>query len=166
MPSASAASSTVSPAKWRSSTTSAASGSSGREPGQGVVEGEQIVVAGRGGDARSASRSTRWRSPPCLTALLAAGRSTRMRRMASAAAAKKWPRPSNAAGRADQAQVRLVDQGGGVERVAGRLGGHARGGELAQLVVDERQQLGGGLAVARLGGVEEASHVGHGGAHF
>ena len=80
--------------------------------------------------------------------------------MASAAAAKKCPRPSNCWS-ADEPQVRLVDQGGGVEGVAGGFGGHARGGELPQLVVDEREQVGGGLAVAGRGGVEEAGHVGH-----
>ena len=41
---------------------------------------------------------------------------------------------------ADQPQVRLVDQGGGVEGVPGVLRGHPRGRELPQLVVDERQQ--------------------------
>ena len=86
-----------------------------------------------------------------------------MRRMASAAAAKKCPRPSQrtVVGRADQPEVRLVNQGGGLEGVVGGLGGHARGGELPQLVVDEREQVGGGLAVTGRGGVEEASHIGH-----
>jgi hypothetical protein len=45
-----------------------------------------------------------------------------------------------------------VDQGGGVEAVAGGLGGQARGGEPAQLVVDQRQEVGRGLAVASSGG--------------
>ena len=40
---------------------------------------------------------------------------------------------------ADQPQVRLVDEGGGDEGVAGGFGGHARGGQLPQLVVHERQ---------------------------
>ena len=62
---------------------------------------------------------------------------------------------------ADQPQVRLVDQGGGVEGVAGGLGRHARGGERPQFVVDERQEVGGGLAVAGRGSIEKASHIGH-----
>jgi hypothetical protein len=37
----------------------------------------------------------------------------------------------------------------------------ARGGELAQLVIYERQQVAGGLAVAGRGGVEKLSHRGH-----
>ena len=39
-----------------------------------------------------------------------------------------------------------MDQGGGLERLAGLLVGQPRGGELPQLVVDERQQLGRGRA--------------------
>src|SRR5262249_55263934 len=48
--------------------------------------------------ATAASRSRRWRSPPCLGRALRRALSTRMRRMASAAAAKKWPRLSQASG--------------------------------------------------------------------
>ena len=83
--------------------------------------------------------------------------------MASAAAAKKCPRPSQrlVVAPPDQPEVRLMNQGGGLEGVVGRLAGHARGGELPQLVVDEREQVGGGLAVAGRGGVQEAGHVGH-----
>ena len=56
----------------------------------------------------------------------------------------------------DQPQVGLVDQGRGLEGLAGLLLGQPRRGELAQLVVDERQQLGGGVRVAGRGGVENA----------
>ena len=60
------------------------------------------------------------RRPPRLSACLRRACSTRMRRMASAAAAKKWPRPFQcwALLAADEPQVRLVDQGGGLERLA------------------------------------------------
>ena len=83
--------------------------------------------------------------------------------MASAAAAKKCPRPSQrwSSAASDQPKVRLMDQGGGLEGVLGGLAGHARGGELAQLVVDEREQVGGGLAVTGRRGVQESRHVGH-----
>jgi hypothetical protein len=54
-----------------------------------------------------------------------------------------------------------VDQGGGVEGVAGGFGGHARGGELAHLVVHERQQVGRGPAVAGRGSIEETGHIRH-----
>jgi hypothetical protein len=54
-----------------------------------------------------------------------------------------------------------VDQGGGVEGVAGGSGGHSRGGELPQLVVCVRQQVGRGPAVAGRGRIKEAGHLGH-----
>ena len=83
--------------------------------------------------------------------------------MASAAAAKKWPRPFQSRGRvaADQPEVRLVDQGGGLEGLARLLVGQPGGGELAQLVVDEREQLGRGLRVAGLDGGQDLGDVGH-----
>jgi hypothetical protein len=45
--------------------------------------------------------------------------------------------------------------------VAGGFGRHARGGKGPQLVVDERQEVGGGLAVAGHGSIEEAGYLGH-----
>src|SRR5207237_2040789 len=45
--------------------------------------------------------------------------------------------------------------------VAGGFRGRSRGSELPQLVVHQREQLGGGVAVAGLRGVEEAGHIGH-----
>ena len=83
--------------------------------------------------------------------------------MASAAAAKKWPRlfhagPSSAS---DQPEVGLVDQGRGLERLAGLLLRQPLGGQLAQLVVDQRQELLGRLRVALLDGREDAGHVVH-----
>ena len=86
--------------------------------------------AGRPGGSATArstsSRSSRRQPPPCLSRPLARGRwSTRMRRMASAAAAKKWPRLfqccSALAPGIHQPQVRLVDQGRGLERLPGLL---------------------------------------------
>jgi hypothetical protein len=43
-----------------------------------------------------------------------------------------------------------VDQGRGLERLAGRLLGQSVGRELAQLIVDQRQELLGGVGVALL----------------
>jgi hypothetical protein len=40
---------------------------------------------------------------------------------------------------ADQPQVGLVNEGGGIKGVAGGFGRHARCGKLLQFVVDERQ---------------------------
>src|SRR5262249_62101229 len=59
------------------------------------------------------------------------------------------------------AQVGLVDQGGALEGRPRPLLGHPRRGEPAQLVVDEREQVGGGLAVTGRRGVQESRHLGH-----
>ncbi len=56
--------------------------------------------------------------------------------------------------------VRLVHERGGLERVAGMLGVHPLLGEGAELLVDEREQLGRGLGIAGSGGVEQVGHVG------
>ena len=47
-----------------------------------------------------------------------------------------------------------MDQGGGVERLARLFAGHLRGGQPAQLVVHEREQFGGRLAVTAAGGLQ------------
>ena len=64
-----------------------------------------------------------------------------MRRIASAAAAKKCPRlfQSWACSRIEQPEVRLVDQGRGLEGLPGLLLGQLLGGQPAQLVVDQRE---------------------------
>ena len=121
-PRAAAASSMVRPAKKRSLTSSAAWASGRGQPVQGLVEGEQVVV-------RRLRRRPGRRRPGrcrCSAAAVLAGRrlrrafSTRMRRMASAAAAKKWPRLFQCWRLLDvhQPQVGLVDQGRGLERLA------------------------------------------------
>jgi len=61
----------------------------------------------------------------------------------------------------DQTQIRLVDQGCGIERVTWLLRGHLRSRQHTQLVVDERQQVLGGLAVAAVRGFEQSCDVGH-----
>ena len=83
--------------------------------------------------------------------------------MASAAAAKKWPRLFQGCGlvAVHQPQIGLVDQGRGLERLAGLLLGQLLGGQLAQLVVDQRQELLGGVRVALLDGGQDARDVGH-----
>jgi hypothetical protein len=66
---------------------------------------------------------------------------------------------------ADEPEVRLVDERGGLEGLAGSLLGHPRGGELAQLVVDEREQFLRGAGVALVDGVQDPRDVGHDGKH-
>lgn len=54
-----------------------------------------------------------------------------------------------------------MDQGGGLQRLAGFLVGELLGGQLAQLVVDQRQQLPGGLRIAPLDGGQDARDIVH-----
>ena len=54
-----------------------------------------------------------------------------------------------------------MNQGGGVKGVAGGFRGQARGGQLAQLVVDKGEQVGGGPAVSLLGGFDEEGQIRH-----
>ncbi len=61
----------------------------------------------------------------------------------------------------DESQVRFVDEGGGVERVARPFLRHPRRGELAQLAVDERQQVARGAAVAGRGSNQDLGHISH-----
>src|SRR5262249_5264673 len=63
--------------------------------------------------------------------------------------------------RPDQPEVSLVDQGRRLERVTGPLLGQSPGGELAQLVVDKRQQSLTCVAVAVLDGGEDTGDLVH-----
>ena len=79
--------------------------------------------------------------------------SMRIRRIASAAAAKKWRPLSQArAPGVDDPKIGLMHQGRGLERLAGLLLRQLQGGQLAQLVIDQRQELLGRLRVAKLDG--------------
>jgi hypothetical protein len=62
---------------------------------------------------------------------------------------------------AHQPEIRLVHQSGSLESLPRLLGGKTSGGELAQLVVDEREQAVGGHGVARRGGGDQVGHIGH-----
>ena len=111
----------------------------------------------------TSSRSTRSRPPPALTAGLAAGVLDedaahglgRGGEEVAAAVPARVVRP-------DEPEVGLVDQGRGLERLARLLLRQPLGGELAQLVVDQRQELLGRLRVALLDGREDAGDVVHG----
>src|SRR5262249_41315679 len=60
-----------------------------------------------------------------------------------------------------QPQVRLVDQGGGLEGLARLLLGQPLGREPAQFVVDQRQELRGGGRIALLDGRQDTGDVAH-----
>src|SRR5262249_14521291 len=63
--------------------------------------------------------------------------------------------------RVHQAQVGLVDQGGGVEGLSRLLVRQLLDGQLAQFVVDQRQELLGGLGVALVDGRQDVGDVAH-----
>ena len=54
-----------------------------------------------------------------------------------------------------------MNQGRGLERLAGRFFGHLLAGELAQFIIDQRQQLIGGVRIAVLDRVQDASDLAH-----
>jgi N-sulfoglucosamine sulfohydrolase len=60
-----------------------------------------------------------------------------------------------------ESEVRLVDQGGSGQRLARLLPDQPGGGELPQLVVHEREQVGRGAGVAGLDGGKDPGDVGH-----
>ena len=62
---------------------------------------------------------------------------------------------------ADEPEVGLVHQGGGVERVIGAFPRQLRRGQPAQLVIDQRQELLGRPGVAVLDSGKDPGHVVH-----
>ena len=60
-----------------------------------------------------------------------------------------------------EAYLRLVDQGGGLQRLPGLLLGQLLGSELPQLLVDQRQELLGGVRIALLDGGQDAGNLVH-----
>jgi hypothetical protein len=55
-----------------------------------------------------------------------------------------------------------MNQVGGLERLTRRFLGELLSRQFAQLVIDQRQQLLGGMRVALLDGQQEAGYFGHG----
>src|SRR5437660_10787593 len=126
MPRAWAASSMVSPAKWRSLTRSALTGS---------------LAASRSRASSSASSS----APSSGAAVLAAALAARVLHEDAAhglGRAEVSPAvPVLGLVHVHQAEVRLVDQRGGLQRLPGLLPRQFRRRQAAQLFVDQRQQL-------------------------
>jgi len=63
---------------------------------------------------------------------------------------------------AHQPQIRLVHQRRRLQRLSRLLLGEAGGGELAELVIDQRQQLLGGQRIAGLGRLQDLRDFAHG----
>ena len=155
-----AISSRVRPAKKRSLTSSAACGLAAARRVRASSR-SRTCSSSAGAATSASSRSTRRRPPPCRIRPCGG----LVRRGCGA-----WPRPrrrrsgrgcSSVVAGPDQPQVRLVDQGRGLERLAGLLLRQLPGGQLAQLVVDQRQQLLGRAGLALLDGGQDPRDVVH-----
>ena len=154
----------VRPAKKRSLTSSALQRRPLRRACRGLRSAPASQIDGRLGDGCNPirDRPVPW-SPPAFDLASCAACSTRIRRMASAAAAKKCPRLSQCWAFSDvhQPDVRLVDQGCGLERLPGLLLGHLLGRQPAQFLIDQRQELLGRVGIALLDGGEDSGDLVH-----
>ena len=139
-----------------------------RPAGRAPRRGRAGRPVGRSSGRRRRSRSTRGAAAAALRGSACGGRSRR--------GCGAWPRRrrrrsgrgrSSAAAwlAAHQPQVGLVDQGRRLERLARLLLRQPLGGQLAQLVVDERQELLGGGRVAVLDRGQDPGDVGHAAEH-
>jgi hypothetical protein len=54
-----------------------------------------------------------------------------------------------------------MDQGRRLDRLTGLFAGHSLGSQRPQLVVDQRQELGGSGRIALLNGIQDLCDVGH-----
>ena len=85
-----------------------------------------------------------------------------MRRIAWAAAAKKCARLANwAPSSSSQPEPGLVNEGRGLQRLAGGFAGHLVRRQLAQFLIHQRQQFLGGLRVALPNRFEHARDLAH-----
>ena len=150
------------PAKYRSFTRSAEAGSSAAS-----FPGHRPTRGGRRPAGAIVPRLVEVHATPVapvLRALLAAGAVDQdpPHRLGRGGEEVAPAVPACSAARVHQPQVGLVDQGRGLEGLPGLLAGQPLGGQLAQLVVDQRQELLGRLGVALLDRREDAGHVAHG----
>ena len=129
---------------------------------EGVVDGEQLVVVGRGGKVHVFE----------IDALLAAAMTVR--------ALAPSPIDQDAAHRlsgggeemsavgelrrlvADQPQPGFVNERGRLQRLTGSFVRHPVGRQLAQLLINKREQLISGLRIALLDGGQDVGHIAHG----
>jgi hypothetical protein len=133
----------------------------GGQPGQCLVERQQVLVRQGAGESGLYEVDPGQR-PPALLPALAAGvldqdPSHGFGRGGEEVAAAV---PARVAG-ADEPEVRLVDQGGGLEGLAWLLLGQLAGGQLPQFVVDQGQEPRSGSGIASLDGREDVGDVIH-----
>ena len=123
---------------------------------QRLVEGQQ-VLAGFGGGEEVAVQVDPVGVPAALQAAPPAGALDQdpAHRLGRRREEVTPPRPALCLVPADQPHVGLVDQGRRLEGVPGLLAIQAGGGQLPQLVVDEREQVGGPGLVRHGGSITE-----------
>ena len=121
----------------------------GGQPGQGRIQGEQFVVSHLGFDGNIGQIDSAMVSAMLLS-LFSAGGVHQDAAHGLGGSRKEVPAAVERLV-ADQPQVRLVNEGGSIEGLARGFGRPARGGEFPQLVVHEREQIVGSLAVSLLG---------------
>ena len=162
MPIAVPASTIDNPAKYRSSTSRAAAGSIAAN----LARASSIMRSWLGAAVlmmSMASMSSFCSSPPLLFAPLGPGSLHQdathgfSRGGEEVTSAVPAIRPLDV----HESKVSFMHECGGLEGMTGRLGSHSGSRQFPQLVIDEREQVDGGLAVARRGRVEETGHVGH-----
>ena len=129
---------------------------------QRLVEVEDGVRIGLG-DRLGLREVQALRSPPCFIGLLAAGVVDEDAAHGLGGGGEEMAAavPVRAPVAADQPQVGFVDQRRGLQRLPGLLLGQPLRGQLAQFVVDQRQELLRGVRVALLDGGQDAGDVIH-----
>ena len=60
---------------------------------------------------------------------------------------------------ADESQIRLVHQGGGLQGLSGRLVGQMSGSEFSQFRIHDRQQLGSSACIPSVDGIQNVRDV-------
>src|SRR5262245_20636405 len=141
----------------------------GGEPGQGLVEGEDLLGRRADRDVLVVELDPLSVSAVPEAALAAGGFDEAAAHGLGGGGEELAPAgppgPLRRPGLAGEPQVRLVDQRGRLEGLARALAGQAVGGQPAQFVVDERKEVAGGLAVPGRGGIEQLGQVRHAGQH-
>src|SRR5262249_32325997 len=165
-PSSSAACGRVKPAKKRSLTSCARRGeAASRRSSASCSASRSSPSCGAARAGWSSGSGCCRRAPPGRGGRLRRGRGPRARRPGPAGGAEEGGEGVGGRGEevppavpvllvptADEPEIGLVDQGGGLQRLPGRLLGQPLRGQFPQFVVDERQQLLGSVRVAVLDG--------------